>query len=95
MIGCCSKPARMRIRPTSTGPRRLMTAAASGNAAAVKVLIEHGADVNAREGAHGQTALMFAAALNRGRGDPGAAGTWRGSGIATKAVKLPKPAAAC
>ena len=39
--------------------------AASGNADAVKVLLDHGADVNAKESAHGQTALMFAAALNR------------------------------
>ena len=42
-----------------------MMAAASGNADAVKVLLDHGADVNAKESAHGQTALMFAAALNR------------------------------
>ena len=29
------------------------------------MLLDHGADVNAKESAHGQTALMFAAALNR------------------------------
>ena len=29
------------------------------------MLLDHGADVNAKERAHGQTALMFAAALNR------------------------------
>src|SRR5205807_2669665 len=45
----------------------LMTASASGSAEAVKLLLDHGADVNARESAHGQTALMFAAALNRDR----------------------------
>src|SRR5207248_3210544 len=33
---------------------------------AVKVLLDHGAQVNVTEKAHGQTAVMFAAALNRG-----------------------------
>src|SRR5690349_5698161 len=49
----------------SNGTTALMTAAASGSAEAVKVLIEHGADINAKEAVYGQTALMFAAALNR------------------------------
>jgi len=40
----------------------LMTAARAGNADAVKVLLDHGADVNARENYKGQTALMWAAA---------------------------------
>ena len=39
-----------------------MTAARAGNADAVKVLLSHGADVNARENYKGQTALMWAAA---------------------------------
>ena len=44
--------------PTNGSP--LMVAARSGNADAVKALLAHGADPNAREGAHGQTALMWA-----------------------------------
>ncbi len=43
----------------------LMLAAASGITAAVQVLVDHSADVNATESAYGQTAAMFAAALNR------------------------------
>jgi ankyrin repeat protein len=43
----------------------LMMAASSGSPDTVKILLDHGADVNAKEGVHGQTALMFAAALNR------------------------------
>ena len=49
----------------ANGTTVLMTAAASGNADAVKVLLDHGADLKAKENVHGQTALMFAAALNR------------------------------
>ena len=37
----------------------------SGSAAAVKLLLDRGAQINAKESVHGQTALMFAAALNR------------------------------
>ena len=43
----------------------LMLAAASGSSDAVKTLLDHGAEVNAREATWGQTALMFASALNR------------------------------
>ena len=39
-----------------------MTAARTGSVRAVTALLESGADVNAREGAHGQTALMWATA---------------------------------
>ena len=39
-----------------------MTAARTGIAAAVKTLLAHGADVNAKESWRGQTALMWAAA---------------------------------
>jgi ankyrin repeat protein len=80
--------------PNSTdehGTTVLMTAAASGNAAAVETLIGHGADVNAREGAHGQTALMFAASLNRAGAINVLLAHRADAGIATKAVKLPKP----
>ena len=42
-----------------------MLASASGNADAVKLLLEQAADANAAESANGETALMFAAALDR------------------------------
>jgi ankyrin repeat protein len=42
-----------------------MHAAHSGNADAVRTLIENGADPNVKETANGQTALMFAAAADR------------------------------
>ena len=44
-----------------TGETMLMRAAHSGNAAVVKLLVEHRADVNAKETLLGQTALMWAA----------------------------------
>jgi ankyrin repeat protein len=50
---------------TSTGATALMQAAHSGNADAVRILIENGADPNVKETANGQTALMFAAAADR------------------------------
>jgi len=43
----------------------LMLAAASGNLEAVEALIRRGADINAIESVHSQTALMFAAASDR------------------------------
>ena len=51
---------------TATGATPLMLASASGNAAAVKLLLEQqDVDANATESANGETALMFAAALDR------------------------------
>src|SRR5687767_15167984 len=50
---------------TATGATALMHAAHSGNADAVRILIENGADPNVKETANGQTALMFAAASDR------------------------------
>jgi ankyrin repeat protein len=47
------------------GTTPLMMAAAAGNADVVKVLLDHGADVNAKEHSNEQTALMFAANLDR------------------------------
>jgi ankyrin repeat protein len=44
------------------GETALMTAARTGKVRAVKALIVHGADVNAKEERRGQTALMWAAA---------------------------------
>ena len=46
----------------------LMTAAWSGSVTPVKVLIAHGADVNARERWKGQTALTWAAVENHREG---------------------------
>ncbi|MCY4638069.1 MAG: ankyrin repeat domain-containing protein [Acidobacteria bacterium] len=45
-----------------TGGTPLMIAARQGNVAAVRSLLAHGADMNATEGAQGQTALMWAVA---------------------------------
>jgi ankyrin repeat protein len=45
---------------SSTGESPLMAAARAGNAESVKALLEHGANVNAREKLRGQTALMWA-----------------------------------
>ena len=52
-------------QPTTTGATPLMLAAASGSAPATNRLMDAGADINATESAQGQTALMFAAALDR------------------------------
>jgi ankyrin repeat protein len=51
----------------SKGQTVLMTAARTGNPAAARVLIEHGADVNARESQLGETALMWAASENQAK----------------------------
>ena len=48
----------------STGETALMTAAHTGNVEAVKSLLVHGADVNAKGSERGQTALMWAVAEN-------------------------------
>jgi uncharacterized protein len=50
---------------TATGATPLMLAATSGNVDAVVALLDAKADPNAKESAHEQTALMFAAALDR------------------------------
>ena len=56
--------ARARTRETAEGEPVFMTAARTGNVAAVKPLIGRGADVNAREKWFGETAVMWAAAEN-------------------------------
>jgi ankyrin repeat protein len=91
MIGLLLKSGADPNSTDERGTTALMTAAASGNAEAVEALIDHGAEVNAREGAHGQTALMFAAALNRASAITVLLAHGADAGIATKAVKLPKP----
>jgi uncharacterized protein len=50
---------------TSNGTTALMLAAASGNTDAVKLLVDGGANVNAKEPVRELTAAMFAAASNR------------------------------
>ena len=50
-----------------TGGTPLMIAARQGNLAAARSLLAHGADVNAKESAQGQTALMWAVAQHRPR----------------------------
>ncbi len=52
-------------RATTNGTTPLMLAAASGSADAVKLLIDYGANVDAKEYAKGETALIFAAAYGR------------------------------
>jgi ankyrin repeat protein len=49
----------------AAGTTPLMMAASAGDPATIGTMIDHGAKVNAVESTHGQTALMFAAALNR------------------------------
>src|SRR5688572_6438448 len=50
---------------TPNGTTPLMVAAASGAVEAAAILIEHGSDVNAKDGVRLQTPLMYAAASNR------------------------------
>ena len=61
-----------RTRRCSTARRCLMTCARAGDAAAVKALLARGADVNAKEREHQQTALMWAAAAASSRRRPAA-----------------------
>src|SRR5688572_11922862 len=50
---------------TETGVQPLHLAAQAGNPDAVRVLLDRGADVNARDATHGRTPLVFAASRNR------------------------------
>src|SRR5262249_56039643 len=47
---------------SNEGETAVMTVGRTGNGDAAKVLLAHGAKVDAREGWHGQTALMWATA---------------------------------
>src|SRR5438094_8326356 len=51
--------------PNADGQTALMVVARSGKVEAAKVLLSHGADVNAKEQWRGQTALIWAAAQNQ------------------------------
>ncbi len=62
--GAAHAPAPMRREVNGNGTTVLMTAAGSGDAESVALLLAAGADVNAVETTNGQTALMFAAARN-------------------------------
>jgi ankyrin repeat protein len=50
---------------TETGVQAIHLAAQAGNAEAIAALLAHGADVNAKDGTHGRTPLVFAASQNR------------------------------
>jgi ankyrin repeat protein len=73
------------------GSTPLMLAPASGNADAVKVLLDHGAEVNAAENAHGQTALMFAAAKGRAAVIRLLVARGADTKAVTKVIKLERP----
>jgi ankyrin repeat protein len=61
LLGAGSNPNAV----TTAGITALMVASASGSADSVRLLLDRGASVNARESNGGQTALMFASAHNR------------------------------
>src|SRR5207244_9164737 len=71
-LACTNRSAAMvqkllaaRANPNATllsGETVLMNCARAGDVRAVKALLAHGADVNAKEPSHDQTALMWAAA---------------------------------
>ena len=63
----------------STGATPLMLASSAGSAEAVEILLAHQADVNAKESARQQTALMFAAAADRGAVIRTTHQAWRGT----------------
>ena len=70
------------------GETVLMTCARAGDAAAVKALLARGADVNAKEREHQQTALMWAAAQRHPDGRPAAASR-RGADVRARSLHLP------
>ena len=61
---CCLKAGADPKAMLPGGQTLLMTAARTGNPEAVKLLLDRGADPNARENTNGETALMWAAAEN-------------------------------
>ena len=63
----CSRPAPIANLALPSGETPLMNCARTGDAAAVRALLARGARVDARESAHQQTALMWAAAERSSR----------------------------
>ena len=60
MIGLLLKAGADANTALPGGETALMTTARTGSLEGVKLLLEHGADVNAKEAGRGQTALMWA-----------------------------------
>lgn len=77
-------------QPNALGTTPLMMASASGSVGAVKALLAHGAKVDLREHVHEQTALMFAANLDRGEVIRTLIASGADPNAASKLVTLPK-----
>ena len=90
MVSALLKAGAGATEITAEGMTPLMAAALSGSVDTTKVLLDAGAEVNAREKAHSQTALMFAAA--EGRADVIKLLASRGADLkaTTEVVKLEK-----
>ena len=90
MVSSLLKAGASATEITAEGMTPLMAAALSGSVDTTKVLLDAGAEVNAREKAHSQTALMFAAA--EGRADVIKLLASRGADLkaTTEVVKLEK-----
>ncbi len=67
----CSLPAPIANAALPDGETALMTAARTGNADAVQVLLAHGADVNAREASQGADRADVGGGRKQRRGHPG------------------------
>ena len=78
--------------PNADGATPLMLAAASGNTDAIKVLLDHGAAINAKEPLRGATPLMFAAGSNRASAVKFLIARGADSALTTNVVKLARPA---
>ncbi len=73
------------------GETPLMTASRTGATRGVKALLEKGADVNARDSYHGQTALLWASAENHPEVVEAAGGRGRGRQHALHSARLRFP----
>jgi ankyrin repeat protein len=77
-------------RANAEGTTPLMQAAASGSVETLKLLLDRGAVVDAKDRAHAQTALMFAASLNRAAAVKFLLAHGADPGLTTKVTKLEK-----